>query len=1810
VSLAIAQGSSLGVSPTSLTFSGVAGGSNPASQSVAVANNGGGTLSWSATSNQSWLTISPASGTGAANPSVSVNTTGLAAGNYSGTITLTAPGATGSPATVAVSLAIAQGPSLGVSPTSLTFSGVAGGSNPASQSVAVTNNGGGTLSWSATSNQTWLTISPASGTGAANPSVSVNTTGLASGNYSGTITLTAPGATGSPATVSVSLAITQNPSLGVSPTSLTFSGVAGGNNPASQSVAVNNNGGGTLSWSATSNQSWLTISPASGTGAANPSVSVNTTGLASGNYSGTITLTAPGATGSPATVAVSLAITQNPSLGVSPTSLTFSGVAGGSNPASQSVAIANNGGGTLSWSATSNQTWLTISPASGTGAGNSSVSVNTTGLTAGNYSGTITLTAPGATGSPATVAVSLAITQNPSLGVSPTSLTFSGTPGGSNPASQSVAIANNGGGTLSWSAASNQSWLTISPASGTGAGNPSVSVNTTGLTAGNYSGTITLTAPGATGSPATVAVSLAITQNPSLGVSPTSLTFSGTPGGSNPASQSVAIANNGGGTLNWSAASNQSWLTISPASGTGAANPSVSVNTTGLAAGNYSGTITLTAPGATGSPATVAVSLAITQNPSLGVSPTSLTFSGVAGGSNPAPQSVAIANNGGGTLSWSAPSNQTWLTISPASGTGAANPSVSVNTTGLTAGNYSGTVTLTAPGATGSPATVAVSLAITQPPSLGVSPTSLTFSGSVPGANPSNQAFAIVNNGGGTLNWSVTSNQTWLTISPASGTGAANPAVSINNFGMTAGTYSATLTVTAAGSTQTLSVSLTLNQNPILTVAPNTLTFSGPVGGSNPAGQTFAISNTGSGTFNWSLSSNQPWLTFSPGSGTGGTGNPTVSVNTAGLAAGTYTGAINVTAANAENTGAQINVTLNVIQTPGLGLSPTTMTFTGIPGGGNPASQTLAITNSGGGTLNWSATSNQTWLTISQSSGTGAANPSVSVNTTGLAVGSYSGTITLTASGATGSPGTVNVSLTVTQSPSLSLSPNTLTFSGTAGSTNPAPQTAAIANNGGGTLNWSAVSNQSWLSVSPASGAGAANPSISVNTSGLTAGNYSGTVTVTAAGAVNSPATVAVSLNLGTPAGLTISPNTMSFCGTVAGTVSASQTMAIGNTGAGVLNWSATSNQTWLTVTPASGTGAGNVAISASAQGLAPGTYSGTVTIAAPRIAGSPAIANVNINVTAVPSLQLSPVTISFSTTAGGSNPPAQSITIANSGGGNLNWIANFRQPWISLSQSSGTGPATILVTPSLAGLAAGVYDDTISIYAAGAAVPTQSVVVTATVTAVSPPSGNQWYAATTGSPSGDGSINNPWDLQTALYQPTSVQPGDTIWVRGGTYGNGTGIFYAQLVGTAQAPIIVRQYPGERAIIDGWMQVGCCDGNSQPNLGSYVWIWDLEFANTITDRTGYPNGPPYWGQSATEPSVDDWAPNSKLINLVIHDTSGGPGWWDEATNSEAYGNIIYYNGYQASDGGHGHGFYTQNDTGTKLMSDNIVFDSFSLGVQIYGSGGESYVRNFDVDGNIAFNNGVLAAGTPPPHADNILFAGGIGDVQNVTLTNNFTYQTPADTLGESELGFAWSGDNIGMTAINNYFMGGFQGIDIWYWDSLLFTNNVSYVKNVGAIILGLWTNANESASSYVWDQNTYYGLGYFDYNNAGFGWANWSSASGLDPSSVYTPTDPTGVWTFVRPNKYEPGRANIVIYNWDLVSSVPVNVSGVLTYGQNYKVQDAENFFGNPVTSGTYTGSPINIPMTGLTPAAPNGTVPNPPVHTAPQFGVFVLLPQ
>ena len=796
---------------------------------------------------------------------------------------------------------------------------------------------------------------------------------------------------------------------------------------------------------------------------------------------------------------------------------------------------------------------------------------------------------------------------------------------------------------------------------------------------------------------------------------------------------------------------------------------------------------------------------------------------------------------------------------------------------------------------------------------------------------------------------------------------------------------------------------------------------------------------------------------------------------------------------------------------------------------------------------------------------------------------------------------------------SLNVSPANLSFSASAGASNPASQNVSIINQGGGTMNWTASSNQSWLLVSPASGTGSTAVPVSINIAGLAVGTYSGAITISAPGVTGSPKTVAVSLTISqtvTQPGLQASPASMSFSAVGGDASPGTQSLTIGNSGGGTLSWSLSKSQSWITLAQTSGSGSATVAVGANTSGMAVGNYSGQVTISATGATGSPTTLNVSLAVTQgaqAPTLQISPLSLSYSAVSGGSNPATQTVNISNTGGGTLNWTLSKTQSWLSLSQISGSGPAAISVSPSITGLAVGTYNDVITVTAPGAGSSPNYVNVSLTVSAAVPitGSGNQFYVATTGRSNGDGSLSRPWDIVTALAQPSAVRPGDTIWVRGGTYGTGQVVFQSRLLGTPDKPIIVRQYPGERSIINGWLMVGCCDQNPQPSMGGYVWFWGLEFASSITDRTGNPGGPPSYGSSNIYNAIDSWAPGSRFINNIIHDTRQGISWWKEAVDGEAYGNIIYNNGFQASDRGHGHGVYTQNNNGVKKITDNIVFNQFALGLQLYGSGDVAYVRNYDVQGNVAFNNGVISSGWPEgQRADNFLVAGGIDGAKGISLKNNYFYHDPEAVQGQNSMGWQWSNMNADFVATNNYFIGGGYAVDAYAWNSMRFTGNTVYGKQYTTIM----QSRGVPFSSQTWNQNSYFGAGRYQLDGIDMDFSRWKAATGFDSSSQYKSGAPTGVTTFVRPNTYERGRAHIVIFNWDLRSSVAVDLSSAVTPGTRFEIRDAQNFFANPVVTGTYAGGTVNIPMTGLTAASPNGTVPNQPPHTAPQFGTFVVL--
>ena len=195
---------------------------------------------------------------------------------------------------------------------------------------------------------------------------------------------------------------------------------------------------------------------------------------------------------------------------------------------------------------------------------------------------------------------------------------------------------------------------------------------------------------------------------------------------------------------------------------------------------------------------------------------------------------------------------------------------------------------------------------------------------------------------------------------------------------------------------------------------------------------------------------------------------------------------------------------------PAIGASPTSLSFTAQQGSGNPAVQTLSISNTGGGTLSWSASDNAAWLTVSPASGTGNGSVAVSAALGTLAAGSYSATVTLSATGAT--PVTVPVAFTVTAAPTISLSPISLSYAATQGAANPSNQTVTVTNSGG-TLTWAATDNASWLALTPSSGSGNGTLTASVNTAGLAAGTYNGTITVAASGATSQQVGVVLTVN-------------------------------------------------------------------------------------------------------------------------------------------------------------------------------------------------------------------------------------------------------------------------------------------------------------------------------------------------------------------------------------------------------------------------------------------------------------------------------------------------------------------------------------------------------------------------------------------------------------------------------------------------------------------------------------------------------------------------
>jgi len=180
----------------------------------------------------------------------------------------------------------------------------------------------------------------------------------------------------------------------------------------------------------------------------------------------------------------------------------------------RSITLSSVGSGELVWSAATDSGWLSLGRTSGTIRGGltdqTDVSVNPAGLEIGRHTGTITFTFNGGS---STMRVIVDVLAPPLLTVSPAGLVMQADAGTTASGQAAITLSNDLSGDMTWTAASDSRWLSVSPASGmSNALTPViVTVNAAGLAPGLYRGNISVDTAGPAGSRTTLSVDLRVT---------------------------------------------------------------------------------------------------------------------------------------------------------------------------------------------------------------------------------------------------------------------------------------------------------------------------------------------------------------------------------------------------------------------------------------------------------------------------------------------------------------------------------------------------------------------------------------------------------------------------------------------------------------------------------------------------------------------------------------------------------------------------------------------------------------------------------------------------------------------------------------------------------------------------------------------------------------------------------------------------------------------------------------------------------------------------------------------------------------------------------------------------------------------------------------------------------------------------------------------------------------------------------------------------------------------------------------------------
>lgn len=428
----------------------------------------------------------------------------------------------------------------------------------------------------------------------------------------------------------------------------------------------------------------------------------------------------------------------------------------------------------------------------------------------------------------------------------------------------------------------------------------------------------------------------------------------------------------------------------------------------------------------------------------------------------------------------------------------------------------------------------------------------------------------------------------------------------------------------------------------------------------------------------------------------------------------------------------------------------------------------------------------------------------------------------------------------------------------------------------------------------------------------------------------------------------------------------------------------------------------------------------------------------------------------------------------------------------------------------------------------------------------------------------GDGTFQNPWSLEQALS--LEITPGQTLWLRGGMYSAPAGGYVSNLTGTKEEPIIIQSFHREWAVLvidekDETPQVLNILGNN--TIYRDFGLVNINKERELSSYSERPRGFRLQGH------------HNKIINVISHDhgTNTCNDTSPEITGNEIYGSVMFNNGWDDALLNRGHSLYIKHNCEINcsplIIRDNIIFQDFMGGIQIAGQ--VSKVNNIIVSGNVVFNSVTSSRLEHPRSQSQIHINSETFSIENIVVDNNLIRSTrPEDFF--SEVGyFGFRIDNPstgGQIIVSNNFIVGISTLSSPV-NSLTIENNFFY----GRVNHGLGPDPVPWDIMYDFDANGI--LNKVD---------DFQAFQNYYPNNIFDYQLPaTNNKIFISKNEYDSDRFRIVVFNFEELNEVTIDLSEYLSVGDKFTIFNAQNIYAGVIKSGKINNNFIvSLPMTNL----------------------------